>query len=248
MISHLLNLGLLLPSETCKSLFGYSSNYHRLIYMHRLSNKELNSSNVSIFDRVFLVRDSEHLKFTNEMERKVLLYPCYCYLNNPFTEDDEWIILDAIKQAAISIRDPGFYLSQLLFNEHAYVNIEEIDSLLKDTPDAMTTILEMSQSWEYRLLSSRGDWTICVSDVHHAVVAGINPFMDAFLKMIPQYETQVYDWLNTINTDITGKVNRKNFNFTYEWVRPLLVNIYGEAKTKDLLLKADLTKFLKYLS
>jgi hypothetical protein len=216
--------------------------------MHRLSSQEFNSGAAPFLNRVFLVRDSEHLKFTNKMEKKVLLYPCYCYLNNPFNEHNEWIILDAIKEAAISIEDPGFYLSQLLFDEHAYVNTEEIDSLFKDIPDAMTTILEMSQFWDYRLLSSRGDWSICVSDVHHAVVAGINPFMDTFLKLIPQYETQISNWLNTISNDITDKVNKKNFNFTYEWVEPLLVNIYGEAKTRDLLLEANLTKFLKYLS
>jgi hypothetical protein len=212
--------------------------------------EQFSSSGEAILNRVFLVRDSQNLKFTSAMEERILLYPCYCYLNTTCTEndEDEWVILNAIKLAAKKIEDPGFYLSQLLFDEHAYVNIEELDSLFRDIPDAMTSILEMSQFWEYRLLSSRGDWAVCVSDVHHAIIVGISPFMHTVKELIPHYEIQVYDWLDTINNDITGKVNRKNFSFTYKWVRPLLVNIYGEAKTKDLLLETGLTKFLKYLS
>ena len=99
--------------------------------MNSISDKEFKTKNANILSRVFAVEDDDTLSpcFTKNMEEKVILYPCYSWLNNDMEDDDEWMLVNAVKIAANKIGDK--WLIETMFLLYLVVFFFEFSKVFK---------------------------------------------------------------------------------------------------------------------
>lgn len=177
--------------------------------------------------------------FSPSVSERLIIAPYKYVIEPPLT--------DAVINAASRIGDKGCYLSLLWRDKagtepaHWYIPLSEFrDAYVEDENHQALIACENSffSLRESAIYSSQGKWGIIVTHEWFGLLGGTPEFISVIRSSIPEIEQQVLKFLEHIKhcKESYGAIA------TLEWVRPLLIHIYGEELTKLLMLKAGLAR------
>ena len=207
--------------------------------MQTLTEAEYLSQAEPKLRQVFVHDDPFTRPFMSGVAERLIVAPYKYFIEPPLT--------DAVIKAASSIGDQGCYLSLLWRNKdgtepaHWYIPLSEFhDAYFGDETSSRiaceNSFFGLSESAIY---SSQGRWGIIVTHEWFGLLGGTPEFISAIRSSVPNIEQQVLKFLEHI------KHCKESYGAgaTLDWVRPLLIHVYGEELTKLMMLEVGLARY-----
>jgi hypothetical protein len=208
--------------------------------MYTLTEAEYLAKAESNLRQIFVHDDPFTHPFRSSVIERLLIAP-YKYVIEP-------PLISAVLEAASSIGDEGCYLSLLWRDKtstepaHWYIPLAEFYDAYVEDENHKALVAEENPYFSLResaIYSPQGKWGIILTHECFGLLGGTAKFLDAIRSSIPKIEQQVFQFLE----DIKNRKERCGELFT--WVRPLLIHIYGDKLTNEMLIEAGLVQFRK---
>jgi hypothetical protein len=137
-------------------------------------------------------------------------------------------LLDAIKVTATRLGDNGFFMCnpprrtrQFTYSDNWYIPFKDISKYKSET---------LVEHFEYTYYSPQGVWGLVTCDVH-GILGGTENFIHAICQIVPDIENDV---IHSVRYWLHAKTNYPE-RVDIEWLHPMLVSIYGNARANKLL-------------
>lgn len=208
--------------------------------MQTLTEAEYLSEAEPILRQIFVHNDPFTHPFSSSVSERLIIAP-YKYVIDP-------PLIDAVINAASRVGDQGCYLSLLWKDKdrtepaHWYIPLSEFHDAYVENENHQALIACENPFFSLResaIYSAQSKWGIIVTHEWFGLLGGTPEFISVMRSSIPDIEQQVLKFLKHIKhcKESYGAIA------TLEWVRPLLIHIYGEELTKLLMLKAGLARW-----
>ena len=200
--------------------------------MYSISDIQFSTEIEPIFRKVFIRKYPFGRPFSPSIAVRAITYPIFESPEPPF--------LEALIKAASLEGDKGCYLTLYWQSEgepnHCYIPFSElIEGFTSSTMGkGIEKTLNMTIIPEYTLFSEQGKWGLMVSDEHHGMLGGSSKFIQVFHEKLPNFENQVYDFLEVMqNLKPDGSYKK------LDWLLEMLTHVYGEDEGNKILEKMN---------
>ena len=200
--------------------------------MYSLSDTEFTAKVEPTLKKVFCSFNPFGKPFSSNITNRKIIYPLYNY--------PEKLFLEILIQAGANEGDTGCYLKVFWESKghpsNCYIPFSELiegfasPSMGKGIEER----LNMCIFSDYVLFSERGKWGLIVSDTHHGLLGGSCPFIQLFEEILPDFDNQVYDFLEVMQ-DLKSDGSYQKL----DWFSPMLVHVYGEDEANKMLEKME---------
>lgn len=189
-----------------------------------LSPDEFEAEAGDAFRRVFASTDPCDAPFTAAMSDRAIFWGSYALRESDFL---------ALAEVGESVGDRGCYVTMIERGgggpEEWYFPFADPAAYLDHT---------LVRSLENALFSPGGRWGMVFSNGGHVVLGAEPPLVDAFLDRRPGGRESVIEWLRDMKEE--GEWAGHDPLRPGSWVEPLLLHVYGEKRTNELLVAAGL--------
>jgi hypothetical protein len=211
--------------------------------MRVLSELQYHLEMESALRKTFIHDDPFDKPLAENVSSRRLLFDYHYQITPPLS--------DAVIEAALRIGDTGLYISSLWrppgtpspepwhwhlsFDEFskAYVGYDELGEFVEYN---LSNIFLA----EHVLYSPQGKWGIMISHERFGFLGGEDEFVKEVVKIFPQIDTQVFDYLRYLLCKIEsykedGWVTSDSLPKTYSWLPNVVSNVYGEKVANKML-------------
>ena len=199
--------------------------------MYTLTNEEFEIQAEPWLRKVFTLNNLIVEPFMPEISARRLLYPCFGDLHDA-------IPMKTLVNAATLVGDHSCYISLGARNErgpfHCCIPLTKLQEGYDGQPNSPTLIGIQLGMHVYQpfttIFSDHGKWGIFLCGDGLAILGGVPEFVGVLQDEIPNFDTQVYEYLESLKS-----FQEYGMNLTIEWLPGLLRHLYDKRQMEDML-------------
>lgn len=213
--------------------------------MNTISKEYFLNTIEPLLKKIFVSNDDTK-PFVNEIRERLLLY-------FPFVGGDEekdyylWKkLVESLAHANQKTGENGYYLvsdwqqypsipTPHYKNHYAYIPQDEFVEAIAFTPGSSKGVWSQLKMYHlnYCLCSTNGTWGLFRTSEDYGFLGGSLEFIQTVKNYFPEVENEVFRYLNQLRGEqISGEY--------INWLRQLLVHVYGQESAEELLKKTEL--------
>jgi hypothetical protein len=200
--------------------------------MHILNDHDFRLCALPKMSEIFADHKTTGQWFSPNVNVRKLVYPC-------FGTFDEAISIETLVIAANKVGDDGCYITLGFksFNNtpnHCYVPLSELQDGYSGRVNSKLLIGAQLGIHIYNIyttiFSSTGKWGITILEDGIGILGGTVEFMTTLQELNPDLDNQVYSFLHSLKN-----LYANNSHLQIEWLRNLLIQVYGDRIAKLML-------------